>query len=465
MKKILGLFLAALLLLSCLPALAESEETVVTVATWQNSILMEEMLERFNATHPGIKAVTHELNGGWFDHTALLEAAASGSMPDVFVITTPEIPVSNGWMMDLTPYLEAETEKTWYDATIMKYDGKTYILPYSIYFYGVIVNKTLLNELNIPIPGYDWTVDEFFSIIEQASKPGYYGINGSDAIITHIAPQLNPETGWALINTNLQEYNLDDTFIEVVNRTKEVRDRGYAIDTVGAGLEGDEYAAKCQEVLGTDSVYNAYLQGKVALTPDFSWSLSLDTADGFGGWDWDFYPLPVSEKGNRTRSGIVADGAGILATTANPDAAFEVLKWITYSPEGYQARLEIAESYDKDEMMAKYPQYTEDKFEAKLGMADLPGCFTAETIQAWSAINQPKPGAAYAIAGIPYGYVDGYKCVPGWSPSQWDILWPTINNELLTGNKAAADIAVELKEKCDAAVAEAYAAMGIDLSK
>ena len=41
----------------------------------------------------------------------------------------------------------------------MKYDGKTYILPYSIYFYGVIVNKTLLSELNIPIPGYDWTVE------------------------------------------------------------------------------------------------------------------------------------------------------------------------------------------------------------------------------------------------------------------------------------------------------------------
>ena len=48
MKKILVLFLAALLMLSCLPALAEGEETVITVATWQNSILMEEMLECFN---------------------------------------------------------------------------------------------------------------------------------------------------------------------------------------------------------------------------------------------------------------------------------------------------------------------------------------------------------------------------------------------------------------------------------
>ena len=80
MKKLLVMLLAALLALGCLTAVAETEETVITVATWQNSILMEEMLERFNETHPGIKAVTHELNGAWFDHTALLECAASGTV-------------------------------------------------------------------------------------------------------------------------------------------------------------------------------------------------------------------------------------------------------------------------------------------------------------------------------------------------------------------------------------------------
>ena len=80
MKKILVLFLAALLVLSCLPALAEGEETVITVATWQNSILMEEMLERFNATHPGIKAVTAPFS--IIAISGLLELHCMGTLAD-----------------------------------------------------------------------------------------------------------------------------------------------------------------------------------------------------------------------------------------------------------------------------------------------------------------------------------------------------------------------------------------------
>lgn len=465
MRKILSLVLTLMLVAGIMPLAFASEPVVVTVATWQNSVLMAELLEKFNAANPDIKAVTHELNGGWFADEGLATHAAAGTMPDIFSITTPEVSVSNGWLLDLTPYLEAETEKTWYPSTIMKYDGKTYMMPYSLFFYGVIVNKTLLNELNIPIPGYDWTIDEFLSIVEAASTGQYYGLYGSDALITHITPQLNPETGWALINNNLQEYNLDDAFIQMINVTKDVRDKKQALDQVGAGLEGDAYTAAAQAELGVDSAYTAYLQGRAALTFDFSWSLGLDNADGFGGWEWDYYPVPVAEKGNTARTGIVADAVAVRATTANPDAAWKVVKYLTYSEQGFADKIEISKAYDKAAAMAKYTNLNPDAFMDRLDLSDLPGVFSANALQAWSEINKVKPGVAHAIAGMANGYLDGYKCVPGWAPSQWDILWPEINNELLTGKKAAADVAVELKAKCDAAIAEAYKAMGIDLAK
>lgn len=466
MRKLWSLLLALVLVVGLTPmAFAAAEPVVVTVATWQNSYLMEEMLAKFNAENPDIKAVAHELNGGWFANEDLAKHAAAGTMPDIFSITTPEVPVSNGWLLDLTPYLDAETEKTWYPSTIMSYDGKTYMMPYSLFFYGVIVNKTLLNQLNIPIPGYDWTIEEFLDIVAKASTDKNYGLWGADAIITHLTPQLNPETGWALINNNLKEYNLDEAFIQTVNTTKDVRDKKQALDIVGAGLADAAYTEAVQAALGVDTPYTAYLQGVVALTFDFSWSLGLDSADGFGGWEWDYYPVPVAAKGNAPRTGIVADAVAVRATTANPDAAWRVVKYLTYSEQGFMDKVEIAKAYKKDEAMAKYPQLNADVFFDTISMTDLPGCFTANALQLWSEINKVKPGVAYAIAGMADGYLDGFKCVPGWAPSQWDILWPEINEQLLTGKKAAADVAVELKQKCDAAIAEAYKAMGIDLTK
>lgn len=466
MKKLLCLILMLMLAATAVPmALAADEPVVVTVATWQNAVLMNEMLEKFNSENPDIKAVPHEMTGGWFANEDLAKHAAAGTMPDIFSITTPEVPVSNGWLLDLTPYIEAETEKTWYPSTIMKYDGKSYMMPYSLFFYGVIVNKTLLNQLNITIPEYDWTIDEFLNIVEAASTDKYYGLNNSDALITHITPQLNPETGWALINNNLINYNLDDAFVQMVNTTKEVRDKKQALDQVGAGLEGDAQKEAIMAALGVDSTYAAFLQGAAALTFDFSWSLGLDKADGFGGWEWDYYPVPVAEKGNTARTGIVADAVAIRADTANPDAAWRVLKYLTFSEQGFMDKVEIAKAYDKEAAMAKYPDLNADAFLDYINLNDLPGCFTADALQAWSDINEVKPGATHCIAGMANGYLDGFKCVPGWSSSQWDILWPEINDELLTGKKAAADVAVELKAKCEAAVAEAYKAMGIDITQ
>ncbi len=155
-----------------------------------------------------------------------------------------------------------------------------------------------------------------------------------------------------------------------------------------------------------------FLKGNVALWMDFSWGLSFDKNEKYSGFDWDFYPFPVAEKGDIPRPGIVCDSYAISASTKNPEAAFRFIKYLSYDPAAFDDRIEIIENYNKEEAKKKYPNITEDRIPDFLTFDHIPAVNDPTVREKWCNYNNVKPGVKFMLDNLERGYVDGFKFVP-----------------------------------------------------
>ena len=69
-----------------------------------------------------------------------------------------------------------------------------YAVPSYLLFSSVVVNLDLLDELNLDVPGYDWTIDEFVELAKAATTTSTSGINHLESLDQYLMMQLQ-ETG------------------------------------------------------------------------------------------------------------------------------------------------------------------------------------------------------------------------------------------------------------------------------
>lgn len=450
----------------------KKEPVVIKWATWENIVMAEELAAKFNERNPDIKVVIDDF-GGWFGNEALAKRIASGEMPDVFEVENPFIPIQNKWIIDLKPFLEKDAEKKYYQNLIdtATFDGKVVMLPTYVFLHGIIVNKSLLEANNIPIPDYTWTIDEYKDILIKTTKGQTVGTNGIVDIPKHLPAQMNDKLGWGCWDGS--KYVLGDEWIFAVNFTKELHDRKVAIWQLEEefpnpwdlpeGAERDAVFEKIKnaykERYGEEDSYSVFLKGNVATWMDFSWGLSFDKNEKYSGFDWDFYPFPVVEKGDIPRPGIVCDSYAISASTKNPEAAFRFIKYLSYDPAAFEDRIEIIENYDKEEAKKKYPNITEDRIPDFLTFDHIPAVNDPTVREKWCNYNNVKPGVKFMLDNLERGYVDGFKFVPDFDTAYHKTIEKAMREEIFTGKKTAADLAAELEKKANDITQEAIKRM------
>lgn len=435
-----------------------TDPVVIRWATWENIYMAEEMAAKFNDRNPDIKVVIDDF-GGWFGNDQLLQRAASGSLPDVFNLQNPDIPLQNKWLYDMKPLLDKETEVTFYDNFIEMgtFDDMLIMLPSYVFIHGVVVNKSLLTAYNIPIPGYDWTLDEFRNILIETTKGNTVGIWGIEDAMKHIPAQMNSNLGWGTWDGS--QYVFGPEWINGVNFVKEMRDNKVSLMQYEEGLpnpwdlpEGTERDAAQKaisdmymETFGEASSHDMYMKGNIATWFDFSWALWFDQSEDFGGFEWDFYPFPVVNKGDVSRPGIVADSLAISANTKDPEAAFRFIKYISFDPVSVNDRLEIVENYNKADALVKYPHITEDRLWDTLAFNHIPAVNDKTALERWADYNNVKPGVRFILENIHTGYIDGFKFVPDFDRVYHHTVEKAVREQVFTGQKTAADIASELE--------------------
>ena len=470
MKKLFSLALTGLIATSTLVGCAgkpnvptKKEQVTITWASYENPYVAHEMAAKFTKTHPQIKVDIVDA-GLYLNNDLLAKEAATGKMPDVFNVENPAIPIQNKWVLDLKPYLDKDKGNKFYNNLVetCKFDGKIVMLPTYVFGYGVLVNQSLLKANNIPVPKYDWTVDEFMNIIEKTSKGQTIGTNVYLEPMKHIPAQMNDKLGWATWNG--KSYNLGEEWQYAANISKQMVDKNLSIYGLLDNLpnpwslpEGSAERTKAEndqkallkQKFGVEDSYDAFLKGSVATWWDFTWGLGIDTNAKFGGFDWDFYPIPVKDKGKVSRPPVMVDSLAISANCKQPDEAFQFLRYISYSTEAFDDRVEIIKNYKKADVKVKYPDIPADQIADTLSFDHMPAVNDQAIRDKWLKFTKAKAGEAYTINNLDKAYIDAFKYVPDYDLAYQKTIEPAFKEQVLTGKKTPADIAPELEQKAN----------------
>lgn len=328
----------------------QEEEITLTYSTWQytdDTMVTIDVLmaKEFMKKYPNI-TIEFKLAGEEYDYdTNMVAFMEENDMPDVFLIRRLETMLPNNMLADISEMYENDPDTDYIFESLQNsgvFNGKRYAIPTYVYPQFWVVNKTILNEKGIPLPTYDWTWDQMENIAKQANdetkhiiglygRQGYYG-EGCTRVymnelvkVLKIASDKEVGTTWAGWAFDGERFNFDDpVFQEAMNKLTTGLNAGWAKTQVSAEDKLAWY---------NDEAYVPTTAGKVAVWVEASWSFK-DVKDDML-FDWDIYPGPSGVSSGNT------DIAGISSLCKHKQAAYQFLKWMSYSEEGILARFDI----------------------------------------------------------------------------------------------------------------------------
>lgn len=176
MKRFLGFFLVAVMLLSmaALPAMAEVTE--LQFWTWrpEDTDFYDKIIKQFEEANPDVKVVQNPVKNTEYN-TILSAALAGDSGPDVFMARAYgglQTFSDSGYMLaldELMPELANFSQATRMGAMSIT-DGKMYGLPAVSQTVFCFYNKNIYKELGLEVPK---TWDEFIANLEAVKAGGY----------------------------------------------------------------------------------------------------------------------------------------------------------------------------------------------------------------------------------------------------------------------------------------------------
>lgn len=453
------------------------EVVTITYGGWEKQLMALELAEKFNARNPNIKVEIFN-NGKWLNNAELTQLAATNQMPDIVNIENIVIPIQNKWVADMTEFYEKDPEATSLPQNFLEYgkvNDKLVMLPGALYLFGVMVNLDLLSANGIEAPGYDWTIDQFSDILKQTTKRGStIGTNYVEPLMAHIPAQMNSELGWGAFNETTKKYNLGAEWEKGIQTTKDLLEANVSvwehIDALGLPWELEEGSAEqsdlnkkrddlAVDIVGEADTNNAWYKGKAGTWLDFTYSTGFESNENYAGFEWDFYPLPIAGDIKESRTPFVLDSVAITSNCKNKEAAYEFVKYLSYSKEGIEDRMQIVKEYDKEALKAKYPNLPETEFELPLTFSQMPVTTDKEVIAKWAEFTNAKPGISYMLERLDSGYADGFKVTPGYNDAYGLTIEKAVREQVFTGQKTAADLAKELEEKANKITEDAYAVL------
>jgi len=407
---------------SASPSASASEPStgeVVTLkfATWNDPAVEQKKIDAFMKTHPNIKIeIDKSITWPWDEK--LGAAAAAGKLPDVFFVFNGPSNVANGWLADLKPYLDADPDYKPENifgnlSETGQYNGKQYMLPHQLFMQGVLINVDLFNKENIPLPKKDWTIKDFEQIAKKLTKVSdhQFGVENILGARELFVPQFDPSLGWLTYDGT--KFNFDNpAFSDTIHWINDI--------VYNNKTSVDLYDRKEQDKwYGKDK--SAFVAGKVGMKIDANWAFADVTKNGK--FKWDFLPLP-GNKGQRVP--LITDYIGMAANTKHPKEAFEFIKWLTYSKEGWMQRIN----------------------EIEKPITTMPLLNDREVWDAYMNTTFTAPGLKDVISMIPSGFVDGYKWLPGDAEIIDKVLNPyDTKKELVSLKVKPEDVAKDIQQK------------------
>lgn len=320
-------------------------------AVWMNIVKFMEEYSNISVTRDPT------FSSGWEngdDGLLILQQAAleEGNLPDVFFNPKGAETYDRGMTLDLTPYIATDEEATFITPNALSgmrtYDNEEI---WGIPWQGVgpitAINISLLESLSITPPSYDWTYEEYEALRDQIKAfnaqdacvfPGvidfsYFGANYFDSV----------PNGYRGYNIESQRFDFADAtnygaWMEKV--ALEAKNGFHFYDSTV--IDPDNLAIKCPDI--TDS----WSDGVRAINTIYLWEFNAAVNNMVNkGFEIDIYPYPIAPEGGTTATYTYHDYYSLNKTLeedrVRAEAAFQLVKWITYGLEGLESRWSLIE--------------------------------------------------------------------------------------------------------------------------
>lgn len=416
------------------------EDITLTFSAWFEYEWMEHMAQKFTELYPNIKVDIIDLRETDYND-GLNNLAADGQLPDVFGYNSNvDMPIMNGWFYDYTDYWEADPDKDIMLETLKdqgRFDGERMMAsPINYYPYAVFIDENLLEKENVEMPPGDYTYNDLVELVRRMTVPekNLFGYEGGSQWLT-MAPIIHQDSigefGW-----DGTEYDLTKDWADALQLMAEFERTGVKAPA------GDDRA----EAAYGDRELWPPLSGQVAVKLGAWWDKdSFETAEYKDkGINYVPYTIPKGD-GDKEHKPAYVDFGGISSATEYPREAFELLKFMSWGSEGWDARMEF------------YNQ------EAEANPNYLPPILPLTNEQKyWDAIYALLPQNQYysdflqhAREPIPLGG----RVLPGFetwiSEVYFDGEFGNVEQAVIEGTVNAHDVAPELTEKANVYYQEA----------
>ena len=288
------------------------------------SPMVEEMMEKFHATHPNIRVFYTPDPKGLAD--IMLEQMKAGTAADVFQGCCSYFPIwaQEGFTLDLSPFIEKDLDELatndWDPAQYASFltrDGLRYAVPKYHGALALYYNKDLFDEYGVTYPDDTWDHNDYLaamkSLTHDRDGDGSTDLWGSTIDISWDRVQVHLN-GWGghLVDPN-------DPTVCGMDEPEAME----ALEWIRARIWDDGVMATNLDVQGV-ATRDAFIGVQVAMVEDGSWALKdiLAKADFRVG----VAPFPAGPVQRVTLA--TTDGFGIFAGTKHPEEAWELVKFL-----------------------------------------------------------------------------------------------------------------------------------------
>ena len=397
-------------------------EVTLSYASWGDANLDALLIAEFEKTHPGVTIFRDtSITGTGNSFTAnLVTAAQGGVLPDVFITDNVPTVIENGLVSDVQEYWNKDEDaKLVYSniANTAVYNGVRYAIPSFQYIKGMLVNKTLLDNIGAEIPSYSWTFEEFKQYCMDYANKAQIEYNGQQVPVQGVngfAP--NGGEGTLGFEQVMPCQDSDTLLYDAYDGTNFnytdplwIKYRAETDYFFANGLVESLSAEDKEAMYGASDAY-LFQEGVVMFGIEGSWNVSavVENMLASKNVEIDFYPFPA---GKTHQIPVILDYICVSSQTQYPELAFEFAKFMSYGREGWKARL--AATKELNQVINGFPvaEYPEIWSELKSG------------------IDSVKYGGLLAnIELLPNGVPDCDKWMPGYG-SFWG--WVSENAETL----------------------------------
>lgn len=357
-----------------------------TNAVWMN-------IEKFMEQYPNITVTRDPLySSGWDngDDGLLLiqeQAAQEGTLPDVYFNPKGAETYDRGMTLDLTPYLATDEESVYITENALSgmytYDNaEIWGIPWQGVGPMVAINLTLLSNLGIEAPDYDWTYEE------------YEALRDAVGAITDTGACVFP----GVIDFSIEGSNYFDSVPGGYKGYNIVTQRFDFASALNYGSWLEQVAAEAKngwhfyDLSDTDAetlcpdITDSWTDGVRAINTIMLYSFN-DSVDSMvnRGYNIDIYPFPTAPEGGTSLSYTYYDyyslSSALEQDRVKAEAAYALVKWLTYGEDGTASRWSLI-----DEMNVDVDDDASNGFQTSFSSGNL---YLMDYIQGWPITSNP----------------------------------------------------------------------------